>query len=248
MKKTKPIYSTNENKRLFCIYHGIKKRCYNPNAKRYDDYGGRGIAMSDEWLDRSCGFDNFVAWSFENGYRNDLTLDRINPNGNYEPSNCRWITIKEQTRNKRNTIWVDYNGKSVQLIELCENLNLKYDTIHDRLIKRGWSLEDVINTPSQREESLRSKCKEKGLNYSTVLDRIKKFGWSEEKALNTPCRGRGANFLTYGNNKTTIRICKVCGKEYQPQNSKQIYCGSECRAESKRVAYKKQSELNGKQG
>lgn len=118
--------------RLYGIWQKMKDRCYNSNVKCYPRYGGRGIKMCYEWLKP----DNFIQWSLENGYSNKLTIDRIDNNGNYEPSNCRWITNKEQCRNRRSNIMVEYNNKKMTLIELAEQINIPYKTLYMRY-KRG---------------------------------------------------------------------------------------------------------------
>ena len=86
------------NKRLYGIWSGMKTRCANPKNPGYKNYGGRGIAVCEEW--REC-FRVFQSWALENGYDENLSIDRINNNGNYEPSNCRWATHQQQAENKR---------------------------------------------------------------------------------------------------------------------------------------------------
>ena len=149
-RATKFKHSVYENKRLYGIYNGIKKRCYNKNEPRYRDYGARGIVMCDEWLNPVDGFDKFVDWSLSYGYADNLSIDRIDVNGNYSPDNCRWLTLSEQNGNKRDTVWVKYKGEMVRFQELCKRSVVSYDTTHDRVFKRGWDIERALTTPSMR--------------------------------------------------------------------------------------------------
>ena len=129
--------------RLGYIYLEIKQRCYNPNNQNYHNYGGRGITMCDEWKNN---FQNFYDWSMSHGYSDDLTIDRIDNNGNYEPSNCRWVDMKKQTRNNSRNHIVKLNGIERPLIEWTEIYKINYKTVRDRL-KRGWDYEKALTEP-----------------------------------------------------------------------------------------------------
>lgn len=100
--------------RLYCIWGGMKARCLNLNSPDYKHYGGRGIKVCDEWL----GYVNFRDWSLSNGYSDELGIDRIDNNGNYEPNNCRWVTVTINNRNKRTAIFnVD---EVIELRKICK--------------------------------------------------------------------------------------------------------------------------------
>lgn len=184
-------YSRTKYKRLYNIYNGMKARCYNKNEVAYPNYGGRGIQMCDEWLDSQCGFERFVDWALGNGYSDDLTIERVDVNQSYCPSNCAWITKDEQARNKRRTIWVDYKGRHVQLSVLCAEKGMNYDSVHNRMFRFGWDVERSIDTPLEAGETLADRSRAHGLHPSTVQARIKRLGWSEERALNTPAKRMG---------------------------------------------------------
>lgn len=91
------------NTRLYHIYYAMKNRCYNKDNNRYQYYGERGIVVCDEWLN---DFQTFYNWAINNNYRDDLTIDRIDINGNYEPTNCRWVDIATQNRNTRQNRYI----------------------------------------------------------------------------------------------------------------------------------------------
>ena len=105
-----------------CWYHMIQRCAYR---KRYIQ---RGISVCEEWLD----FSTFYAWAMKNGYNDNLTLDRIDNNGNYEPSNCRWATAKMQANNRENTILLEHDGQILTISEWAEKLNIKRATLANR--------------------------------------------------------------------------------------------------------------------
>lgn len=126
--------------RLYNVYLSMKDRCYNKNDRAYTSYGGRGIVVCQEWLD---DFMNFYNWAMDNNYKEGLSIDRIDNNGNYEPNNCQWATRTQQQRNRRNNKNYTINGETHCLAEWCEILNLRYGTVHQRL-EYGWPIEKAL--------------------------------------------------------------------------------------------------------
>lgn len=113
----------------------------NPKSASYPNYGGRGIKVCERWMD----FDNFLA---DMGERPEgLEIDRKDNDGNYEPGNCRWATIKQQCNNTRYNHKITYNGKTLNLVEWASVLGMKKGTLGNRL-KRGWSIERALTTPA----------------------------------------------------------------------------------------------------
>lgn len=129
--------------RLYRIYNNMKSRCYNEKASSYSRYGGRGITICKEWLN---DFAIFYNWSVNNGYLENLTIDRIDNEGNYEPGNCRWVDMKTQNRNTINNHLVTINNETKALICWCEQFNINYKTVRDRL-KRGWTYMEALTKP-----------------------------------------------------------------------------------------------------
>lgn len=128
------------------IYHewvNIKDRCNNPKCKSYKNYGGRGITICEEW-DRD--FTKFRDWAMANGYDDNLSIDRIDNNGNYEPSNCRWADTYMQARNTRKNVFLTYNGETKTVSEWAEILGIQVDTLYARR-RYGWSDARIIETP-----------------------------------------------------------------------------------------------------
>lgn len=130
-----------EGTRLYNTYYNMRSRCYNKNNKEYKNYGGRGITICDEWLNDFMAFYN---WSINNHYQENLTIDRIDNDVGYSPSNCRWVNNTSQQRNKRNNNIITINNESHCLSEWCELLKIKRDTVYKRL-KYGWDIYKALN-------------------------------------------------------------------------------------------------------
>lgn len=114
--------------RIYKIFTMMKARCENPNNGAYQYYGGRGITICDEWHGEH-GFENFLKWALINGYKENLTIDRIDVNGNYEPSNCCWIPFSEQGKNRRNCNLISYKGEVKTLSEWSKKFHIDRGTI-----------------------------------------------------------------------------------------------------------------------
>lgn len=121
--------------RIYNIYQGMKNRCYTKSNIEYKNYGGRKISVCKEWLE---DFTNFYNWAMKNGYKDNLTIDRINVNKNYEPTNCRWVTMKVQQNNRRDNRKVLYKGKKYTIAELSDYIKIPYATLLWR-INHNWS-------------------------------------------------------------------------------------------------------------
>lgn len=127
---------------IFYRWCQMLRRCNDPSCDTYMYYGGRGIAVCSDWLDISL----FVKWAESNGFRKDLTLERIDNNGNYEPGNCRWATRREQQHNKRDSIIIEAYGFRGVPSEWEERVGIGYKVIQGR-IRRGWDRKDAVTIP-----------------------------------------------------------------------------------------------------
>ena len=143
--------------RLYRIWNVMRRRCSDHLTSHFYLYGGRGITVCDEW-DKS--FESFYLWAINNGYSDGLSIDRIDVNGNYDPSNCRWATAKQQARNKRNNRLVEYNGEKKTLIEWSEILGFNYLMVKGRLQKGNWTVKEAFTTPKLKSKFARQKAKE----------------------------------------------------------------------------------------
>ncbi|PFP30231.1 hypothetical protein COJ96_05830 [Bacillus sp. AFS073361] len=128
--------------RLYNIYHKMISRCYHKENDRFHRYGQRGISICNEWLN---DYESFKEWSLSNGYTDDLSIDRINNDGNYEPSNCRWTTVIVQSNNTSRTRKIEFNGEIKSISEWCRELNYSYGTTR-KLLKQGHKTPDEIFT------------------------------------------------------------------------------------------------------
>ena len=144
--------------RLCEIYSSMINRCTNPKRKDFRHYGGRGITVCSAWLNNEKvpkqdnarkGYLAFKEWALQNGYKDDLTLDRIDVNGNYAPENCRWITWQEQKNNTRRNHLVTYKGVTKNIAQWSKELGLSYNTLRLRLGTLGHSVERAFTQPPQ---------------------------------------------------------------------------------------------------
>lgn len=136
--------------RLYGIFRGIHKRCEYPHHHAYDRYGGRGIKVCKEW-------DSFLAfreWSLANGYADNLTIDRINNDGDYAPSNCRWVSYTINARNKPNVRSYEYQGERLYFGDIVQRTGLSKACIWHRL-KAGWPMDDIMETVSYRGNDIK---------------------------------------------------------------------------------------------
>lgn len=136
----------NKPNRLYGIWAGMLNRCYNRNNKAYSYYGGRGITVCKEWKN---DFTAFRGWATSNGYCEDLTIDRIDNDGDYRPENCRWVTMKEQNSNKRSSLLLTYDDETHTITEWAKIKGITKWTLVWR-IRNGWSIEKALGTNKRR--------------------------------------------------------------------------------------------------
>lgn len=138
--------SRKSNFKLYRVWGGMVQRCYNPNASNYHNYGGRGIDMDDEWRN---DFQIFEDYCLSNGWKDGLQIDRIDNNKGYAPNNVRFVTRKQNLRNKRTNHLITYNGETMCVADWCARLGINDSTVWRRL-SSGWSVEDTLTKPLQK--------------------------------------------------------------------------------------------------
>lgn len=163
--------------RIYKIWNSLLGRCYTISSGGYKNYGGRGISVCDEWRNDFMTFHN---WAMGSGYNDTLTIERIDVNGNYEPNNCKWITIKQQSRNKRTSAKTEYNGEMLSLADIADMTGLPYSTISSRYYK-GLRGDDLIASHGEFRRGEKS-CRAK-LNEDDVRSIRKELSNGETMAL-----------------------------------------------------------------
>ena len=191
---------TRRENSTYGLYHGMKSRCLNKNNRAYKNYGGRGIKICKRWLE---SFDNFYADMGEAPSKN-FTLDRINNNGNYTPSNCRWASKTDQNNNTRNVRYFKYQGQRLTTRQWSIKTGIPKTCIDERL-NLGWPLSKILTTPSiigrnqygdngiqytcfGKTQSLQEWSNETGISLHALRKRINTYKWSIERSLKEPAR------------------------------------------------------------
>lgn len=122
-------YTSNERRALKDVWRMMLKRCENPACNSYHNYGARGIKVCPEWHSQAA----FRDWAIHNGYQKGLDLDRVDNNGNYEPSNCRWVTRAENMNNTRKTIFLEYQGQLLPIADIAKLIGVTKGCLYQRL-------------------------------------------------------------------------------------------------------------------
>ena len=195
--------------RLRSIYYGMKQRCYNENSINFKYYGGKGVAICDEWL---LSFENFFDWAINNGYNENLTIDRIDSEKEYSPDNCKWSTKKEQAYNRSISVKLTLNGRTMYMTEWAEELEIDKKILSWRY-NNGWSDEEILTRPRDYKEnkltlngethSMSEWSRITGIKVATISYRIKK-GWSVEDTLTKSSNDREIK-ITYNNKTKTLK-------------------------------------------
>lgn len=126
------------------VLNAIKTRCYNSSHSSYKRYGGRGIGVCDEWMN---SYEAFIKWGLSHGWEHGMQIDRIDNDGNYTPENCRMVTPKRNSRNKSNSILIEYNGVTKHIMDWSDETGFSYSTLFRRIILYRWSIDRAFTTP-----------------------------------------------------------------------------------------------------
>lgn len=140
----KRVHGKANKERLYQTWKNMRRRCRDPKNTRWARYGGRGIAICPEWDDYAV----FRMWALSAGYTDELTIDRINVDGNYCPENCRWETPKTQANNVSRNHLIEFEGREITMSQLADELGLSYSALQHR-VDRGWSIERIATQPQR---------------------------------------------------------------------------------------------------
>lgn len=136
---------------LYKVWRSMLGRCFYEKSENYKYYGGRGITVCDEWRN---SFERFYEWAMDNGYSKGLTIDRIDNNGNYQATNCKWATVKEQENNKRNNHILEFEGQRLTIAQWSEKLGVKMHTLNKRINYCKWPVEKALKTPVKKRKGI----------------------------------------------------------------------------------------------
>lgn len=186
------------NDPFYHVWWGMMQRCYNHNHHNYKSYGARGICVCDQWQN----VENFISWAHQT-YDSEIhqkTLDRIDNNKGYDPGNCKWSTPKEQSNNRRNTLFFTVDGVTKSLSEWCDEYRMPVSVVGSRIRVMGWDIHKALTTPithfSDRgavveidgvEKTIKEWCAFYGISRSTVYGRVRR-GMDMVNAITTPLR------------------------------------------------------------
>jgi|GEM_PF-716916 len=176
----------SKNKKIYTVWHAMMTRCYVPICKTYDRYGGRGITVCDEWHD----VNTFYEWAVSNGHSDRLTLDRIDNDGNYDPSNCRFVSMKTQSINKSNNVNIEYNGEIKTISQWAEILGITIPVLHRRIFIWKLTLEESFQPEAKKPflnrkgyvmnpdiaVCIKNKLKYEGRKQNWVIGKLNKMG------------------------------------------------------------------------
>lgn len=181
--------------RIHTIWRNMWRRCTNINDEKYARYGGRGISICDEWKD----VDAFYDWAINNGYQENLSIDRIDNDGNYEPHNCRWVDDVTQANNKSTNFNITFNGETHTLQEWSRITGIDRRTIYKRIEQYGWQIKDALTKPTkpkrdsnelliefqQEKHTLSEWARKLNISRGTLKSRFA-MGWSVERTFTAP--------------------------------------------------------------
>lgn len=201
------------NTKLFGVWNGIIERTTNKNNKSYYNYGGRGITICDEWKD---DFQAFYVWAINNGYKDGLSIDRIDNDNGYYPENCRWVGDFEQANNKRNNHKIEFNGEIHGIEEWARIIGISGSSLLSRL-KNGWTLEQALTTKPngymKRQKFLeyngeiktpKEWSKITGISYNVIMRRIEN-GWKTKDVLTVPMGKKIKKVMQYDLDKNFVK-------------------------------------------